>query len=267
LFVPGDRADRFDKAWAGDADDIVLDLEDAVAADRKDAARSAVAAWMAPQRPVLMRINARETAWYAHDIGLVGHPGLRGFMVSKAEELQDSLVQACTEHGKILVPLVETAVGFKNLEALAGTANVERLAFGTLDFQVDLGIGGEDDALAYFRSRIVLVSRLAQVQPPLDGVTVAIDDLEALRIDTLRAKRFGFGGKLCIHPRQIDTVNRIFSPTDDELIWARTVVDAVERARGAAVAVQGKMVDKPVLASAMRIVLAHAAGSARRAQS
>ena len=264
LFVPGDRADRFDKAWASDADDVVLDLEDAVAADHKGIARSAVSKWLAKDRPVLVRINAADTPWYLDDIELLKHPGVRGFMVPKAEQLDEALVADCVEHGKLLIPLVETAVGFKNAANLAGSRAVARLAFGTIDFQVDLGIEGEDDALAHFRSQLVLESRLAQIQPPLDGVTVDINDAEVLRQDTLRAKRFGFGGKLCIHPRQVEVVNSVFSPTDAEREWARQVLDAVARTDGAAAAVAGKMVDKPVLAKAMRVLQADAGRISRR---
>ena len=159
---------------------------------------------------MLVRINAADTPWYLDDIELLKHPGVRGFMVPKAEQLDEALVADCVEHGKLLIPLVETAVGFKNAANLAGSRAVARLAFGTIDFQVDLGIEGEDDALAHFRSQLVLESRLAQIQPPLDGVTVDINDAEVLRQDTLRAKRFGFGGKLCIHPRQVRSSIRSF---------------------------------------------------------
>jgi citrate lyase subunit beta / citryl-CoA lyase len=254
LFVPADRADRFDKAWSSGADQVIIDLEDAVAPTQKDSARKAAAEWMTPERPVWVRINARNTAWYENDVELAAHPGLRGFMIPKAEHLPRGLINACLEHKKSLILLVETAVGFKNLSGLAETATVERLAFGSIDFQVDLGIGGDDDALAYFRSQLVLASRLAQIQPPLDGVTTDVNDIEVLRQDTLRAKRFGFGGKLCIHPRQLLEVNRAFSPTDEELRWARMVVAAGAQSDGAVVTVGGKMVDKPVLTKALRII-------------
>ena len=256
LFVPGDRADRFDKAWSSGADQVMIDLEDAVAPAQKDAARKSAAGWMTPERPVWVRINACNTAWYERDVELASHAGLRGFMIPKAEQLPRDLINACMEHKKSLILLVETAVGFKKLPELAETATVERLAFGSIDLQVDLGIEGDDDALAYFRSQLVLVSRLAQIQPPLDGVTTDVNDTEVLHQDTLRAKRFGFGGKLCIHPRQVMAVNRVFLPTDKELSWARMVVAASRQRDGAVATLDGKMVDKPVLAKALRIIQA-----------
>ena len=112
-------------------------------------------------------------------------------------------------------------------------------------FQVDLGIEGDDDALLFFRSQIVLASRLAGLDAPVDGVTTALDDAQAIEHDTARARRLGFGAKLCIHPKQVVAVNRGLTPTDVELDWARRVLAAAEA--GGAVAVDGKMVDAPVL--------------------
>src|ERR1700688_1753215 len=98
LFVPGDRADRFDKAWNSSADQVLIDLEDAVAPAQKDAARKAIADWMTPERPVWVRINACNTAWYENDLELAARPGLRGFMIPKSEHLPRSLINACLKH-------------------------------------------------------------------------------------------------------------------------------------------------------------------------
>jgi citrate lyase subunit beta/citryl-CoA lyase len=126
--------------------------------------------------------------------------------------------------------------------------------FGSIDFSVDMGIEGDDRELDYFRSQLVLASRLAGIAAPIDGVTTAIDDTEVLHAETLRGKRFGFGGKLCIHPKQLATVHAAYSPTPDEISWAHRVLDAAIAANGAAIAVDGKMVDKPVIIKAQRIV-------------
>ncbi|HEY0336466.1 MAG TPA: aldolase/citrate lyase family protein, partial [Burkholderiales bacterium] len=131
---------------------------------------------------------------------------------------------------------------------------VQRLVFGSIDFQLDLGITGEREELLYFRSGVVIASKLAQLQPPVDGVTVDIDDVARVREDTLYAKRLGFGGKLCIHPKQIAPVNDCFYPNADEVAWAQRVVDAAGAAEGGAVQVDGKMVDTPVLIKAQEIL-------------
>ena len=126
--------------------------------------------------------------------------------------------------------------------------------FGSIDFQVDLGMRDAlEDELLFFRSQLVLTSRLAGLQAPVDGVSTAIDDADQLRDDVLRARRLGFGGKLCIHPRQVASVNRHFAPSAAERAWAQRVLDAAAASGGAAIAVDGKMVDKPVILRAQAI--------------
>lgn len=253
LFVPGDRPERFDKAWASAADAVIVDLEDAVAPQHKLQARAAVAGWLSAARPVWIRINPADSAWFDDDVALLGLPGVAGAVVPKAEALPAALVDAAARHGFGLIALVETAVGMQAAQQLAATRGVVRLAFGSIDFQVDLGIEGDDDALLAFRSHLVLASRLASIAAPIDGVTVTTSDIEQLRRDTQRSRRLGFGAKLCIHPQQIETVHAVWSPSDEERAWAARVIAAMEGSAGAAVGVDGKMVDRPVLLRARRI--------------
>lgn len=254
LFVPGSRPDRFDKALAAGADAVIIDLEDAVAAADKDRARDAIAAWLTPDRSMIVRINGAGTAWFRGDLALCGRPGIAAVMLPKAERAED--IAAVRDAGaQAVLPLVESAAGFAALPAIAGAPGVQRLAFGSLDFQIDLGMRDAlEDELLFFRSQLVLASRLADLQPPVDGVSTAIDDANRLREDVLRARRLGFGGKLCIHPRQVEGVNRHFAPNEAERAWAQRVLDAAAASGGAAVAVDGKMVDKPVILRAQAIV-------------
>ena len=254
LFVPGDRPERFDKALRSGADSVILDLEDAVAPAAKAGARDAVARWLdaAGARPVLVRINAPQTDWFADDLRLCAHPAVLGIVVAKAESPELLAEVAARAPRQAVLPLIESAAGFDALRTLAASAGVTRLVFGSIDFQADLGIDGEDDALLYFRSQLVLASRLAGLDAPVDGVTTAIDDEAAVARDTARARRLGFGAKLCIHPKQVAAVNRGFTPSEAELGWARRVLAAAES--GGAVAVDGKMVDAPVLARARALL-------------
>lgn len=257
LFVPADRPERYAKALATGAGAVIVDLEDAVAPDAKAAARDALASWLArTPAPVLVRVNAADTAWFADDLALCGHAAVAGVVLPKAERRADLAHASAIAAGKRLYPLIETAAGFDAMRTLAGAPGVERLVFGSIDFQVDLGIDGEGegDELLCFRSQLVLVSRLAGIRAPVDGVSTAIDDAATLRADAERARRLGFGAKLCIHPKQVDVVNRAFLPSDAERDWARRVLDAAARAGGAAVAVDGKMVDKPVMLRAQAIL-------------
>lgn len=266
LFVPGNRPERFAKACAAGADAVIIDLEDAVPAEDKPAARSSVASWLvererqrrgSPGVPgeavVLVRINAADTEWFREDLNLCAAPGAAGIVLPKAER-PETIAEARRAGAGLVLPLVESAKGFANAQELAGAPGVGRLVFGSIDFQQDMGITGDGEELLYFRSRLVLVSRLAGIASPVEGVTTAIDDAGLLRSETLRARRLGFGAKLCIHPKQVAVVNEAFMPSADEIAWAERVLAAASAAQGAAVAVDGKMVDRPVILRAQTVL-------------
>ena len=254
LFVPADRPERYAKALATGAGAVIVDLEDAVAPDAKAGARDALASWLArTPAPVLVRVNAAETAWFADDLALCGHAAVVGVVLPKAERRADLAHASAIAAGKRLYPLIETAAGFDAMRTLAGAPGVERLVFGSIDFQVVLGIDGEGDELLCFRSQLVLVSRLAGIRAPVDGVSTAIDDVATLRADAERARRLGFGAKLCIHPKQVTLVHDELRPSAADLDWAQRVVDSAEGSSGA-VRVDGRMVDKPVLQRAQRLL-------------
>ncbi len=256
LFVPGHRPERFEKALAAGADRVIIDLEDAVAPADKDSARAALAAWLATASArVAVRLNAADTPWFESDLALLAHAAVSTVVLPKAEDTAVLARLAAQRAGLALVPLVESAAGIAAARTLAAAPGVERLAFGHIDFQLDLGMKDASEAdLLPHRCELVLASRLARIAPPLDGVTVAIDDAARLAEDVQRARRLGFGGKLCIHPRQVAGVRAGFAPSEAELAWARRVLEAAAAAGGAAVAVDGKMVDKPVLLRAEGIL-------------
>ena len=256
LFVPGNRPDRFDKATACGADAVILDLEDAVAPDAKAQARDAIANWLSPERAVLVRVNGAETPWFQDDIAMALAPGVAGIVLPKAEKMEQGFIAACVAAQKPILPMIESAVGLSNVGLIALAAGVQRLIFGSLDFQQDLGVDGDDLELLAYRSQLVLISRLAGLAAPVDGVSTVLHDPESLRASALRARRQGFGGKLCIHPAQVGVVNAAFAPSERELSWARQVLEAAARSHGAAVAVNGAMVDRPLILKA-RAILDH----------
>ena len=252
LFVPANRPERFDKACAAGAGAVIIDLEDAVMPSAKMTAREALRAWLTAEKSVLIRINAAETEWFADDLALCCLPGVAGIVLPKTEQAEQ--IRIVNQAGAVAVlPLIESAQGFAQLAEIASAAGVQRLIFGSIDFQLDLGIEGDDDALLFFRSQLVLQSRLAGIAAPVDGVSVGIENIDQLCADTQRARRLGFGAKLCIHPTQVAHVNREFRPDAERIAWAVRVIDAVEKSGGAAVAVDGKMVDLPVLLQAQAI--------------
>jgi citrate lyase subunit beta/citryl-CoA lyase len=253
LFVPGDRPERFDKACAAGADAVVVDLEDAVAPAAKDLARANLAAWLSPHHPVFVRINCAGSEWFRDDLALCGHPGVAGVVLPKAEQVAD-LAALAGAGAPAILPLVESALGVWNAADLARAPRVRRLLFGAIDFSLDAGIEEGHEQLLYARSHLVLVSRVAGIEAPVDGVTTALDDPAVVRADALRARALGFGGKLCIHPKQVGLVNEAFAPTADELAWAGRVMAAAEASDGAAVALDGRMVDRPVILIARRML-------------
>ena len=267
LFVPGDRPERFDKAWASDADEIIIDLEDAVAPAGKEQARHSVAGWLDPRRPVWLRVNAVDSAWFEDDLRLACEPGLAGIVLPKAEAVPDALLELL-QQGRIggVIALIETAEGLRCAREIAATPGMRRLAFGSIDFQVDLGIEGDGDELLFFRSQLVWQSRLAGLPAPIDGVATAIDDETLVRTQSLHSRRLGFGARLCIHPRQLAPVHEAFTPGAAERAWATRVMAALEASGGAAVAVDGRMVDRPVWLQAQRIANASPDGPPARRQ-
>ncbi len=249
LFVPATRPERVGKALESGADVTIVDLEDAVAADDKDRARGALAG--VAQRAAV-RINGCGTPWFEADLAACRAARVPAILLPKAElpshieRVRDALGDCA------VIAIVETAAGFEAVEAIARARGVARLAFGSLDLQAELGIDDAGEPLHYFRSRLVLASRLGGLAPPIDGVCTALDDTAALDAELARARRFGFGAKLCIHPRQVAAVNAAFEPTEEQIAWAQRVVAAA--GSGAAARVDGRMVDAPVVARARDIL-------------
>ena len=242
LFVPGNRAERFEKALASGADAIVLDLEDAVPLDEKAGAREAIARLsrqiaQAPV-PVLIRINEMESEAGREDLRwLSSQHAPHGVMVPKA--YAPTLLKALhTQHPQFpVIALVETAQGLANVNEIAAVPGVLRLAVGHIDFMADLGLQCSEDEpeLAPLRFGVALASRLNGLASPIDGVTISFRDDAMLARDARRMLRYGFGGKLCIHPRQIAVLHQAMQPTDEEVSWAERVIEANADARGRAV--------------------------------
>jgi len=254
LYVPGNRPDRFDKACAAGADAVIIDLEDAVPAAEKAGARAALSAWLSPARSVMVRVNAAGTEWYPEDLAACNAAGVVGLVLPKAEQVDERVVALCRSRDVALLPLVETAAGMLQAARVAATPCVQRLLFGTIDFQLELGIDGDGEELLAFRSQLVLASRVAGIQAPVDGPSTQWDDAAAVEADARRGRKLGFGGKLCIHPKQVAPVNAAFSPSAAEVAWARRVLAAAQQSGGAAVAVDGRMIDRPIILKAERIV-------------
>lgn len=265
LFVPADRPERYAKARAAGADAVIVDLEDAVAPAAKPDARDALAnaldgaldSAQDEAAPLIVRVNAAGTPWFDDDLALCRHPGVAAVMLPKADGI-DAVCHAFENAFKDVLPIIESARGIEEVRAIARVPGVVRLAFGSIDLAVDLGIdcapdGGEAELQPY-RAQVVLASRLGGLAAPADGVSLAIDDAPRLRADAERSRRLGFGAKLCIHPKQIAVVQGVFAADPERIAWARRVCAAFAASGGAAVAVDGEMIDVPVVERARAVL-------------
>jgi citrate lyase subunit beta/citryl-CoA lyase len=264
LFVPGNRPDRFGKALASGADAVVLDLEDAVAADAKEAARDAVMAWAVQASPAdraraVVRINDLGSPHAARDLAAVAEAGLTVVMLSKAESAADVATVRSAAPNVAVLALVESARGIAAAEEIATTPAVVRLVFGTLDYALDLDLELDDasDGLAYAAGRLAVASRCAGIATPVAGVTPQLGDEARLLADLAWSRRHGFGAKLCIHPVQVAAIHTALAPTTQAVERAQRVLEADAASPGAA-QLDGRMIDRPVVLAARR-TLARAA--------
>ena len=269
LFVPATRPERLGKAMDSGADMVIADWEDAVAPADKEGARQALAqaveALEGTQRArLLVRINAEGTPWHAEDLRALAQlveMGVAGVVVSKAERAQTlHAVARAAGAQAALLPLIESVAGLDAAAALAAAPQVVRLAFGHLDFQVDAGMacGLEEEELLPMRMALVLASRRAGIGAVVDGVTVETRNPERLALDAARARRMGFGGKLCIHPAQVQPLHAVFDPDPAAVTQAQRLCQALAEAGGGVCVLDGRMVDAPVLHLAQQTLARHA---------
>jgi len=259
LFVPANRPERFSKALTSSADAVVLDLEDSVPPEDKVMAREAIVREWAKvhtyAKQVVVRINPPQSDIGSEDLRwIVGLQPSPAIMVAKADSASTLTQVREAVPDAPLLPLIESAEGYARLSEIAAETNVVRLVVGHIDFMVDTGIQCSEDQceLNSLRFSVAIQTRLHHLASPVDGVTVNVDDEVLLRADTRRALCFGFGAKLCIHPRQVEAVHAALAPSATELHWARRVIEGSLVAGGAAFKLDGRMVDAPVVLQAQR---------------
>ena len=232
LLVAATKPDTFDAAEASRADQIILDIEDAVDPRLKDQARADVVSWLSGGGSGWVRINDRTSDFWSGDVdALAGLPGLRGVMLAKAEaaahvsETFDRLRGATP-----VIALVESALGIEEAATIARARGAYRLAFGSGDYRRDTGTSADDLAMAYPRSRLVIASRVGNLPGPIDGPTVGSSH-PVLREQGAMAVALGMTGKLCLDTEQLPIINEVISPTRSDVAWAREFLEDFE-ARG-----------------------------------
>ena len=262
LYLPGSNARAIEKARGLPADVVVLDLEDAVAPEMKDTAREQVIAavnaggWGA--REIAIRVNGLTTPWSEADFAAVAASGADVLVVPKINDAADAAVSVSRANGKPVWPLIETPRAIQHVDDIADTPGITGLICGFADLTKDLRAkpGPDRLPLLYAASRIVNAARASDILA-FDGVFTDIRDPAGLEAETLQSATLGFDGKTCIHPGQLETVNRLFSPTPEELEDARALIATAESAAAEGKAVctyKGKLVEVLHVAMARRLL-------------
>ncbi|MCF2125058.1 CoA ester lyase [Strepomyces sp. STD 3.1] len=255
LYAPGDRPRVVAKALAAGADVVVVDLEDAVAPDRKEYAREATAELLTEPQPVPVhvRVNALDGPLAAADLGaLAPLPGLSGLRLPKVTSPEQITGVAAATGGPPLYALLETALGVERAYPIAAAHPALRgIALGEADLRADLGVHG-DTGLDWSRARVVVAARAAGLAPPSQTVHPDTRDLEGLAASCAHGRALGFLGRAAIHPRQLPIIERAYLPTERELEEAETIVKAASVQPGAQALPDGRFVDAAVVATARR---------------
>jgi citrate lyase subunit beta / citryl-CoA lyase len=261
LFVPANRPERFIKALETGAH-IIVDLEDAVGLIDKPAARQSIIQNLVPLFEkfgdrILLRMNSLSTDQASLDLDLIKTLPLKALIHPKTESSEQlDLINTYISSDSYIIPMIESAKGIDQLRSIASHPKTIRLTLGNIDLQADLGLrcDSNESELQGLRFQMTVLSRLFDLAPPIDGVTVDLQNEAQLLADLQRARGIGFLGKLCLHPKQIPTTLQFFQPSQDELLRARSIVEAFEKAQGGAVQLDGKMIDRPVFLLAQRLL-------------
>lgn len=273
LFCPGNHPRKVEKVFSAGADSVILDLEDAVAISEKEATRAVVVEALERPRACLayVRVNDITTPFFHGDVFAVAGAKLDGIMLPKVESAEDLRIadwvirqaerEAGIEEGSLdVIPIIETAKGVLNaLEICKAVPRVKRVAFGAGDFTNDTNMTWTKHGreLLFARTQIVLASRAAEIEPPIDTVYIDLNDEEGFREDSIAGRELGFQGRMVIHPKNVPVANEVYSPTPEEIAWSMEVVEAFRKAEAegsASIQIRGHFVDYPIVYQAERVV-------------
>lgn len=258
LFVPGSRPDRFHKALASGADLVCIDFEDAVLPESKVEARSRVVDWLGEQRELsqlCVRVNPPLGELGTQDVAALAEvEGLAWIMLPKVSAEREVRQVAERLPGVGIIALIESPAGVLRAPAIA-TADpaLRAIMFGGADFCAEMGCDMAWEPLLAARGQLALVAGAAGLKL-IDVPFMDVKDAEGLETETRAVLSLGFSAKAAIHPKQVPVINRVFSPTEEQIAWARSVIDAVKDDENAAGVVNGKFVDRPIILRARHVL-------------
>jgi len=265
LFIPADQPHKLEKISSCGSDVVILDLEDGVAKEQKTTAREILSSLLTADRnrsegPRLwVRCNGVTTSHFSADADLLREICPEGILISKCESAAQICEVAAAVPQGVLIPLLESAAGVSEIKAIArASERIARVAFGAVDFALDLGVdwSEEGEERRFAMGQIVLESRAAGLPSPLDAVFPRLDDEAAFVRDAIRGKQMGFFGKMLVHPREIEWLQRVYATDPEKIRWARRVLEAFNQAGASAVSLDGQLIDLPVAEQARRILRA-----------
>lgn len=272
LYTPADMPERAIKAWRFNPDAIILDLEDGVSTEKKQNARENIKEIMDSSDSLwYIRVNSVRSGILIDDVPYLFHKNLKGIILPKVETEFDVffLEELLREYSKKsmvsiknvkLIPILESAKGIANIKSIANSSNnIQALVFGGADLSLDLKIKWDPESLLFkqLMNLLVLESRNAGLEPPHDTVYPYYNDPTGLKNKCLEAKNIGFGTKHAIHPNQIQIINEVFSPTEEEIRNARIIKEEFEKAQAmqkGVTSINSNMIDLPVYLNALRIL-------------
>ncbi|PAF48612.1 hypothetical protein BKH43_07805 [Helicobacter sp. 13S00401-1] len=256
LFVPASREDRFKKAFSLNTSSVIFDLEDTVNEEGKSKARENIARFAGDNEEArfFVRINSFESNMHKEDLKLLDSikPSLKGIMLPKADN-KDEIESI---EYKVLA-LIESSLAVYSLESLIKARNLLALSIGVLDLSLDMGLEegcGKEFVLDTIKAKMVLVSKMFNLEKPLNGVYAKFEDKAGFKKECERVKSMGFGGALCIHPNQVEIANDTYSPNAKELAWAKEILRLAKMHDNAVFSFEGAMVDLPVILKAKSLL-------------
>lgn len=262
LFVPATRPERIDKAFATGADEVIIDWEDTVSAEEKSIGRANTATYCAQKnaQAVWVRINSAQSVHHAEDLAAAKNlPNLKGVLLSKTERAAD-ITAVSHALSKPVIADIESARGMTNIAEFAHAEGLFALTYGCLDFANDLGLnyGTEAAEIVFDRLRtdMLLHSRINHLHAPIETTFPDFNNTEAVKRNARHWQDMGFGGVLCIHPKQVAAVKEMIRPSENTLSFAKKVLAEYERSGAAVFQVEGQMIDAPVIERARQILSA-----------
>lgn len=261
LFVPSIKNDRFDKALNSGADYIIIDLEDSISPNQKDKGRANILEFANnTDANFFIRINDTKSEYFNDDMKLLDELNkmkkLYAIVLPKSESSKEfELFKDFKD--LIIIPIIESALGVDNLDDIASSKLIKLLSFGALDISLELGLkegSGRENLLNHIRNQIVIKSAKYKLLPPINGVYPDIKDEIGLKSELEFVSSMGFGGSLSIHPNQIPIINQVFSPTKEQILWAKEIVELAKNTDDIVFNYKGNMIDLPVIKKAQNIL-------------